>query len=189
LRLVKEAAAINSARGRFWCLLVATVITKSSDQSSGSFSDWGRRIGYTAIAAVLGGFAGCAGNPGTFSTARPVAITHDDFALADANHDGKLSREEAAEYLVFVVFTASDADADGRITEQEWIRSDQAQGVTFRRCDTNGDGVVTLSEAIAFTQRDRAALAFMRQADRNRDGKLNRAEIDAYFTRVTGLGG
>jgi len=29
----------------------------------------------------------------------------------------------------------------------------------------------------------------MRQADRNRDGKLNRAEIDAYFTRVTGLGG
>ena len=165
------------------------MITKSSDQSSGSFSDWGRRIGYTAIAAVLGGFAGCAGNPGTFSTARPVAITHDDFALADANHDGKLSREEAAEYLVFVVFTASDADADGRITEQEWIHSDQAKGVTFRRCDTNGDGVVTLSEAIAFTQRDRAALAFMRQADRNRDGKLNRAEIDAYFTRVTGLGG
>jgi Ca2+-binding EF-hand superfamily protein len=142
-----------------------------------------------AIAALLGGLAGCAGNSAILSTAKPVAVTHDDFALADANHDGKLSREEATQYLVFVVFTASDADADGRITEREWIRNDQTQGATFRRCDSNADGVVTLSEAIAFTQRDQAALALMRQADRNRDGKLNRAEIDAYFTRVTGLGG
>ena len=167
------------------------MITDSSNQSGGrpGPSDWQRRIGFAAIAALLAGPAGCAGDSGALGGARPVAITHDDFALADANHDGKLSRQEAAQYLVFVVFTASDANADGRITEQEWIRNEQTQNVTFQGCDTDGDGVVTLSEAIAFTQHDRAALALMRQADRNRDGKLNRAEIDAYFMRVTGLGG
>lgn len=165
-------------------------MTKSCNQrNSGGFSDWRKRIGFAAIAAALGSLAGCAGDPAGLSVTRSTPITHDDFALADANHDGKLSREEAAEYLVFVVFTASDADNDGRITEQEWIHNDQSKGVTFRRCDTNGDGVITLSEAIAFSQHDRAALALMRQADRNRDGKLNRAEIDAYFMRVTGVGG
>jgi hypothetical protein len=141
------------------------------------------------LGSLLGGLAGCAGGPGHLGTVRPVAITHDDFALADVNHDGKLSRQEADNYLAFVVFTASDANADGRLTEQEWFHDEPAQLIAFRKCDANGDGVVTLSEAIAFTHRDRSALALLRHADRNRDGKLNRAEIDAYFMRVAGLGG
>ena len=33
--------------------------------------------------------------------------TKDSFDLADANHDGKLSREEAGDYLVYVVFAFS----------------------------------------------------------------------------------
>jgi EF hand len=141
------------------------------------------------ISALVAGLTGCAGGGDALVSARPVAITHDDFALADSNHDGKLSREEAALYLVFVVFTASDADADGRLTEAEWTQTDPARSGEFRECDSNGDGSVTLSEAIAYSHRDRAALAVIRQADRNHDGKLNRAEIDAYFLRVTGLSG
>ena len=142
-----------------------------------------------AIASAMAILSGCASNPGVLATARPMQITHDDFAMADANHDGKLSRQEADRYLAFVVFTFSDADADGRITAEEWIRRSDVAGDTFRRCDTDGDGVVTLSEAIAYSHRDKAALALMRQADQNRDGKLNRAEIDAYFLRVAGPGG
>jgi len=138
---------------------------------------------------LLIGLGGCAGDPGHIGAVRPVAITHDDFALADANHDGKLSRSEADNYLAFVVFTASDSDADGRLTEREWFHEDPAQFAAFRSCDANGDGVVTLSEAIAYTHRDRAALALMRHADRNRDGKLNRAELDAYLLRVVGSSG
>ena len=146
-------------------------------------------IGGAFIAALLLGLAGCAGGSDVLSAARPVAITHDDFALADANHDGKLSREEATQYLVFVVFTAADTDANGQLTELESTRADAPRSDALRRCDANGDGTVTLSEAIAYSHRDRAALAVMRQADRNRDGKLNRAQIDAYFLRVTGLSG
>ena len=76
------------------------------------------RVSMLASALLLGtlgsGLTGCAGNTGNLAAVRPVAITHDDFALADANHDGKLSRLEADNYLAFVVFTSSDADADGR---------------------------------------------------------------------------
>ena len=111
-----------------------------------------------------------------------------NFALADANHDGKLSRREAAKYLVYVVFTASDANADGQLTEQEWLQDDPAAIAGFRQNDANGDGIVTLAEAIAYSHRDRA-VALMHQADRNRDGQLNRAEVDAYFLRVAGLRG
>lgn len=140
------------------------------------------------LAGALLSLSGCAVDDGSLGSGSVVAITHDDFALADANHDEKLSRTEADHYLAFVVFTSSDSDADGRLTAQEWIHDNQSEAEAFRLCDANGDGVVTLSEAIAYSQRDRAVIALMRQADRNRDGKLNRAEIDAYFIRVAGLG-
>ena len=146
------------------------------------------QITLALFAAVFVSLAGCAQDATNLAAVRPVAITHDDFALADANHDGKLSRSEADNYLAFVVFTASDTNADGRLTAQEWIH-DEAARDSFRKCDLNGDGIVTLSEAIAYTHRDRAAVALMRVADRNHDGKLSRAEIDAYFLRVTGLSG
>jgi len=143
-------------------------------------------IAGAGLAAILGGLTGCAQTNETLAAARPVAITHDTFALADANHDGKLSRQEAAKYLVYVVFTASDTDADGRLTEREWIHDDPAQATAFHERDADGDGVVTLAEAVAYSERGPAALGLMRQADRNRDGKLNRAEVDAYFMRVIG---
>jgi hypothetical protein len=145
--------------------------------------------GAALLGSFLAGVAGCASDPGGLTAVRPVALTHDDFALADANRDGKLSRFEADNYLAFIVFTASDNNADGRLTQAEWIHEDPAQLAAFGRCDANGDGLVTLSEAIAYSHRDRAAIALIRQADRNRDGKLNRAEIDAYFLRVAGFGG
>lgn len=146
-------------------------------------------VAVTGLTTILGGLAGCAQTNETLAAARPVAITHDTFALADANHDGKLSRQEAAKYLVYVVFTASDTDADGRLTEREWIHDDPAQATAFHERDADGDGVVTLAEAVAYSERGPAALGLMRQADRNRDGKLNRAEIDAYFMRVIGTSG
>ena len=141
------------------------------------------------IGATLLGLGACAGTNSNLGTVRPVPITHDNFALADANHDGKLSRREAAEYLVYVVFTASDTNADGQLTAQEWMQNDPAAIAAFRQNDANGDGIVTRAEAIAYSHRDQAGVALMRQADRNRDGKLNRAEIDAYFIRVAGLRG
>jgi Ca2+-binding EF-hand superfamily protein len=145
-------------------------------------------LGFTLPAVRGVTLSSCADNAGTLAAARSVAITHDDFALADSNHDGKLSGREADRYLGFAVSTSSDIDADGRLTEQEWIKNEPAQLAIFQRCDTNKDGAVSLSEAITYSRDGRTSVALMRQADRNRDGKLTRAEIDAYFMRVTGLG-
>jgi hypothetical protein len=138
------------------------------------------------IAAVIVGFSGCAQDQVAITAARPVPLTHDNFALADANHDGKLSRTEASDYLVYVVFTAADTNGDSQLTAEEWSLGDPAQLGAFRTRDTNRDGIVTLEEALAYGRHGKAGAALIHQADRNRDGKLNRAELDAYLLRIVG---
>src|SRR4029079_6793661 len=44
----------------------------------------------------------------------------DAFAQADSNHDGKLSRDEASDYLVIEIFTSRDANHDRPMTVTEW---------------------------------------------------------------------
>jgi hypothetical protein len=111
-----------------------------------------------------------------------AATANDEFARADANHDNKLSREEAGDYLVYLVFTARDKNQDNRLTLQEWARGDQSKVAAFRQRDTNRDGVVTLDEAIIYGRQGGAALSLMRAADKNRDNKLDRAEINGYLS-------
>ena len=106
--------------------------------------------------------------------------TKDSFDLADANHDGKLSREEAGDYLVYVVFVFRDKNRDGRLNEKEWAAGDRNQIAAFKLRDANEDGAVTMEEAIVFGRRGGGAVALMRRADKNRDGKLDRAELEAY---------
>ncbi len=109
--------------------------------------------------------------------------SNDDFARADANHDGKLSREEAGDYLVYVVFTSRDKNRDNRLSLQEWTLGDQSKVAAFRQRDVNRDGFVTLEEAIIYGRQGGAALSLMRAADKNRDNKLDRAELKAYLNR------
>ncbi len=123
---------------------------------------------------------GCAPNYGSQQSASAVSGGQDSFTLADGNHDGKLSREEAGDYLVYVVFTVCDKDRDGRLTQEEWTRGDPKQISAFKLRDANEDGTVTMEEAIAYGRRGGGGVALVRRADKNRDGKLDRAEIEAY---------
>ena len=106
--------------------------------------------------------------------------TKDSFDLADANHDGKLSREEAGDYLVYMVFVSRDKNHDGRLTQEEWAAGDRNQIAAFKLRDANEDGAVTMEEAIVFGRRGGGGVALMRRADKNRDGKLDRAELEPY---------
>ena len=110
----------------------------------------------------------------------------DNFALADTNHDGKLSRGETGDYLVYLVFTASDKNQDGRLTQDEWTRGNLGHLAAFKERDANQDGAVTLEEAIVYGRRGGAAVALMREADKNRDGKLDRSELQAYYASRKG---
>jgi len=122
----------------------------------------------------------CVVNGGVAGKSGQHSGPKDSFDLADANHDGKLSREEAGDYLVYIVFAARDKNRDGRLTQAEWAAGDRNQIAAFKERDRNEDGVVTMEEALIYGRRGGGGAALMRQADKNKDGKLDRAEIEAY---------
>jgi Ca2+-binding EF-hand superfamily protein len=103
------------------------------------------------------------------------------FDVADANHDGKLSRDEASDFLVGEIFTARDANHDGQLTREEW-----GPGKDFAAQDKNHDGVVTKAEAMAYGRAHGVANKIAREGDTNGDGVLDRAEVEAYYKRREG---
>ena len=66
------------------------------------------------------------------------------------------------------------------LTQEEWAAGDRNQIAAFKLRDANEDGAVTMEEAIVFGRRGGGAVTLMRRADKNRDGKLDRAELEAY---------
>ena len=108
------------------------------------------------------------------------------FDLADADHDGKLSRDEASDFLVNEIFNSRDANHDGRMTLKEWTGGDPSRAADFKKRDTNHDGVVTKEEAIKYGRAHGVANKIMAEADKNHDGKLSRKEVQAYYASREG---
>ena len=108
------------------------------------------------------------------------------FDAADANHDGKLSRNEASDFLVNEIFNSRDANHDGRLTAEEWSAGDPSRLADFKKRDANHDGVVTKEEAIAYGRKHGIANKIMREADKNHDGFLDRAEVQTYYASREG---
>jgi len=106
----------------------------------------------------------------------------DHFDRTDANHDGRLSRDEMNVYLVGEVFESRDANHDQRMTVSEWVVGDDAaQKKQFHLRDANRDGVVTLDEAVAYGKAKGAANQVVRAADKDKDGAVSRSEITTYY--------
>jgi hypothetical protein len=119
--------------------------------------------------------------PQTAATTGP-----DAFSPADANHDGKLSRDEASDFLVIKVFISRDANHDGRMTLEEWIGGDPTRSADFKKRDANNDGIVTMQEAITYGRASGVVNEIMREADTNHDGELSLAEVTAYYASREG---
>ena len=134
------------------------------------------------LIALTVAMGGCAANSTSQHSASSTAGGgNDTFAQADANHDGKLSREEAGDYLVYIVFVARDTNHDGRLTKQEWGETDPEHLAAFRNRDYNRDDVVTIEEAIVYGRAGGGGASLVRAADKNRDGKVDRAELQDYL--------
>ena len=104
------------------------------------------------------------------------------FKQADMDHDNFLSLDEANGYLVTEIFSARDANKDGKLTREEWGGAgDAAQEKMLRDRDANKDGIVTIDEALAYGRKKGMARKFMTGADKNKDGKLSQDEVQSYY--------
>lgn len=129
----------------------------------------------TALVALAFALAGC-------QTTQPSR-----FDIADANRDGKLSRDEINVHLVTGVFESRDANQDKKMTKAEWlVGEDAGQEKIFIERDTNRDGIVTLDEAIAYGRKKGTANEVVRKADKNKDGYVSREEITAFYGAAEG---
>jgi hypothetical protein len=141
-----------------------------------------RHQAFAALLALLA-LCGCTANNKPQSGVTGQTGT-DAFAAADNNHDGKLSTGEASDFVVYKVFEVCDSNHDGRLTLAEWTRGDPGRVNDFENRDANSDDVVTLEEAIVYGRRHGGGVSLMRKADKNRDGKLDRAEIQGLNTEL-----
>ena len=138
------------------------------------------------LALALVGLGACQTNK-NLQPAQATAAGVGGFDEADANHDGKLTRNEASDFLVNEIFTSRDKDHDGRMTKEEWMAgNDASQRKTFQARDKDHDGVITKEEAIAYGRAEGAAKKMLREADKNGDRALDRAEVQAYYASREG---
>ena len=157
---------------------MTTKITLRSRKNLAEF-----HLGLLALSVLL--LAGCASN----KNLQPVMATANasgGFELADANHDGKLSRDEAADFLAGEIFDARDTDHNGQITKAEWTAADKKDTTGFTKRDTNHDGVMTREEAIKYSRTRGLTKKAFAEADKNHDRFLDRAEVQAYYASREG---
>lgn len=119
---------------------------------------------------------------GLFLTACQTTTAPDQFSMADLNTDGKLSHEEARDYLVTTNFAALDANKDNVLTKAEANpANDSKLAKLFTQRDTNKDGKVSLAEAQAYARKKGTTDPIVNDADANKDGFITRAEAQAYL--------
>ena len=145
-----------------------------------------RHLPHILGAFVLVALGSCATNKNLQPSQATATTGAGGFEEADANHDGKLSRDEASDFLVNEIFNSRDANHDGRMTKEEWAAGDPTRAADFNKRDMDGDGVVTKEEAIKHGRRHGIANKILREADKNHDGALDKAEVQAYYASREG---
>src|SRR5450432_3931725 len=143
------------------------------------------QLRYALVAFALVALSACATNKNLQPNHESAGGTA-GFDAADANHDGKLSRGEASDFLVNEIFDSRDANHDGKMTEQEWTGGDRSRAADFKKRDANHDGVVTKQEAMAYGRAHGIVNKIMKEADTNHDGFLERNEVQAYYASREG---
>ena len=141
-------------------------------------------LSLAAAIALLMAFNSCQ-TTGTQTSATPTA--EDRFAMADKNHDGKLSPDEASDYFVSMIFASCDHNQDGKLTWEEWnVPGSGRTRAKFNAADTNHDGFLTLDEALAYGRKRQAFKKEFDEADTNHDGFVTLEEAKAYYAGKEG---
>jgi Ca2+-binding EF-hand superfamily protein len=105
----------------------------------------------------------------------------DHFAAADLDGDGKLSRDEAHEFIITKIFEQRDANKDGKISLAEWSPNISAEDRDlFQVRDANKDGFVSFQEARAYSKKHGTWNSIFDIADTNKDGFISRKEAAVF---------
>ena len=138
-------------------------------------------LGMVAAAVALAGSAAIADNMGKGGPG--FMLGGFDFAAADANKDGKVTKEEFDAWRAARV-AGIDTDKDGKISVEELAAMNlkQMQAMADARAqrmvkelDTDGDGKLSAAELVAHPM----PMDVFALADTNKDGVVDQAEAEA----------
>ena len=109
-------------------------------------------------------------------------MTQTQFASADLDSDGKLTKKEAATHLHQEALAEFDLDNDSHISASEWAAARPSAGESephFNNLDKNDDGRVAQDEAVQFITDHVNFGDQFKDLDENGDFHLHWEEIDA----------
>ena len=139
------------------------------------------RIAFSLICAVVVSLlAGCATQP---KAPKKPATLEERFKRADADSDGKVSRDEFTDFMIEDVFARYDRNGDGFVDEAEYVAGGGSPE-NFRKINISGTGKITLQEAKASKLiRDTMVVPFD-EADVNGSGYVTWDEFVAFRKRA-----
>lgn len=120
------------------------------------------------------------------------ALAAGDLHGLDANHDGQVSRDEAADAQAST-FAKLDSNHDGSLSQSEWVasqaplpedatkaakhRQQAAWQRWFENMDSDGDGAISQDEYL------HAVAPYFDRLDANHDGVLDAGELQAAVAK------
>ena len=121
------------------------------------------------VAAVTGGCS---------SLLQPFPPSPTLFQQMDANHDGKVSREEFSAGFADAMLTVYNLDPNGTITPAQWnaVEHPGREGSSFQRLDVNHDGKLSRAEMSSGQERDAGVSSIFDRIDKNHDGFISPQE-------------
>ena len=137
------------------------------------------RSSFFLLALIVSVFiGGCA----TTSTPKPRNLEA-LFKKADTDGDGRVSRDEFADFMIEEVFANYDKNGNGYVVEAEFVAGGGTPE-TFKKINRSGTGKITLEEAKASKLiRDTMTVPF-NEADVNGNGYVTWDEFQQFRARA-----
>eukprot|EP00903_Cladosiphon_okamuranus_P004074 g4072.t1 len=102
------------------------------------------------------------------------------FKRADKDNSGSVSRTEATDLIIADAFAMYDTNADGVVTEAEFVASG-GTAANYAKVNAAGDGKVTLAEAQASPLVFNTFAVSFDEADADKNGQVTLAEYKGYL--------